>query len=151
MDAFFAKAKHYETQFDRSLSQYKCMRDAEEKLHIPKVFIALGGALILFLVAYFNIAGELFTDLIGWIYPAYASLQSIEISSRSAKRQWLTYWILFGFVQTLEYFSSGLVYWFPSFFVVKTLLVLWLALPQFRGAELVYMKLIHPWMTVKKE
>lgn len=79
MDAFFAKAKHYETQFDRSLSQYKCMRDAEEKLHIPKVFIALGGALILFAVAYFNIAGELFTDLIGWVYPGMKSIRFAQV------------------------------------------------------------------------
>ncbi|KAI7883549.1 hypothetical protein K492DRAFT_223286 [Lichtheimia hyalospora FSU 10163] len=151
MGAFFVKAKHYETQLDRSLAKYKWMRDAEEKLHIPKVFIALGGALILLLIAYFNIAGELFTDLIGWFYPAYASFQSIEISSRSAKRQWLTYWIIFGFVQTLEYFSNGLVYWFPSFYVFKTFLVLWLSLPQFRATELVYVKLIQPWITVKKD
>ncbi|KAI7848750.1 TB2/DP1, HVA22 family-domain-containing protein [Circinella umbellata] len=147
MDAAFAKAKNYETKLDRSLSQYKTLRDAETKTKVPKVYIALGiGSLVFFLI-FFNVAGQLITDLIGWVYPAYESFKAIEATSTNSKKQWLTYWSVFGLLQSLEYFSDALVYWFPFYFVFKTIFVLWLSLPQFHGAEFLYTRILRPNLT----
>ncbi|KAI8147155.1 TB2/DP1, HVA22 family-domain-containing protein [Fennellomyces sp. T-0311] len=144
MDAVFAKAKEYETQLDRSLSQYQTFRDAEAKTKVPKVYVALGGASLIFFLIFFNVAGQLITNLIGWVYPAYESFKAIEASSAGPKKQWLTYWTVFGLVQSVEYFSDALVYWFPFYFLFKTALILWLSLPQFQGAEFLYTKILRP-------
>ena len=74
MDTAFAKAKNYETQLDRSLSQYKTLRDAEAKTKVPKVYIALGVGSLTFFLIFFNVAGQLITNLIGWVYPGIVFL-----------------------------------------------------------------------------
>lgn len=63
---------------------------------------------------------------------AYASFKAIESPGKEDDKQWLTYWTVIGFVQMIEYFSDILLYWFPFYYLFKTLLVLYLALPQFR-------------------
>lgn len=58
--------------------------------------------------------------------------KAIETPSVTDDRQWLTYWSIFGAVKIVEYFLNVLLYWVPYWFVIKTILFLWLALPQFR-------------------
>lgn len=66
------------------------------------------------------------------LHIAYASFKAIESPSPYDDKQWLTYWTVIGFVQLIEYFSDILLYWFPFYYLFKTLFVLYLALPQFR-------------------
>jgi len=63
---------------------------------------------------------------------AYASFKAIETADKADDKQWLTYWTVIGFLQMAEYFSDILLYWFPFYYLFKTLIVLYLALPQFR-------------------
>ena len=63
---------------------------------------------------------------------AYASFKAIETVDKADDKQWLTYWTVIGFLQMAEYFSDVLLYWFPFYYLFKTLIVLYLALPQFR-------------------
>lgn len=65
-------------------------------------------------------------------FVAYASFKAIESPGKEDDKQWLTYWTVIGFVQMIEYFSDILLYWFPFYYLFKTLFVLYLALPQFR-------------------
>lgn len=67
-----------------------------------------------------------------YVYVAYASFKAIESPGKEDDKQWLTYWTVIGFVQMGEYFSDILLYWFPFYYLFKTLFVLYLALPQFR-------------------
>jgi receptor expression-enhancing protein 5/6 len=73
-----------------------------------------------------------FTDVWSYFYLAYASFKAIETPGKADDTQWLTYWTVFGFVQTVEYFADILLYWFPFWYTFKVLFFLWLALPQFR-------------------
>lgn len=63
---------------------------------------------------------------------AYASFKAMETPEENDDKQWLTYWTVFASLQTVEYFSDILLYWFPFYYLCKTLLVLYLVLPQFR-------------------
>lgn len=67
-----------------------------------------------------------------FLFIAYASFKAIESPGKEDDKQWLTYWTVIGFVQMVEYFSDILLYWFPFYYLFKTLVVLYLALPQFR-------------------
>ncbi|KAI8575029.1 hypothetical protein K450DRAFT_263668 [Umbelopsis ramanniana AG] len=144
LETLQVKAKQQLKDLDVELSKYKYFNDIEAKTKVKKTHIALGGAAILFIMVFFNLAGGLITNTIGWLYPAYASFKAIESPGKADDTQWLTYWTVFGFVQTLEYFADVLLYWFPFWYTFKVLFFLWLALPQFRGAEFLYGRFLRP-------
>ncbi|RUP48017.1 TB2/DP1, HVA22 family-domain-containing protein [Jimgerdemannia flammicorona] len=179
LDTLNNKATYYHAQLDKELSKHAWLNDVEAKTKVSKVYIVLGAGSLLFIAIFFNLAGDFLTDLIGWVYPAYASFKAIESTGHDDDRQWyveekssktsvqlfmepeslsnsttvgplspstrrLTYWTVFGFIQIIEFFSDVVLYWFPFYYLFKTLLVLWLALPQFRGAEVVYTRFLRP-------
>lgn len=57
--------------------------------------------------------------------------------------QWLTYWVVYAFLTVFES-AVNAVYWFPFYYTFKFVLVLWMALPQTGGAQLVFRSLIQP-------
>ncbi|KAI9314911.1 TB2/DP1, HVA22 family-domain-containing protein [Dichotomocladium elegans] len=144
MDTISIAIAQYESNLDRSLSQHKFFRDIEARINIRKTYVAIGAVLLFLFLVYFNFAGQLLTGLMGWAYPAYESFKAVEVPGAHVKRQWFTYWSIFGLVQTLEYFSRSIVYWAPAYYVFKTLFLLWLALPQFKGAEMIYLHAVLP-------
>ncbi|KAG2172147.1 hypothetical protein INT44_006616 [Umbelopsis vinacea] len=144
LETLQVKAKQQLKDLDIELSKYKYFNDIEAKTKVKKTHIALGGASILFIMVFFNLAGGLITNTIGWLYPAYASFKAIETPGTADDKQWLTYWTVFGFVQTVEYFADVILYWFPFWYTFKVLFFLWLALPQFRGAEFLYSRFLRP-------
>jgi receptor expression-enhancing protein 5/6 len=64
-----AKARQQKIDLDVELSKYKVFRDLEAQTKINKVYLFLGGLGLLLILIVFNIAGELVTDAIAWIYP----------------------------------------------------------------------------------
>ncbi|GAB5591157.1 hypothetical protein Unana1_06057 [Umbelopsis nana] len=139
-----AKAKQQLKDLDTELSKYKFFNDVEAKTKVQKTHVALGGAAVIFIMVFFNLAGQLITDIVGWLYPAYASFKAIETPGTADDKQWLTYWTVFGFIQTAEYFADFLLYWFPFWYTFKVIFFLWLSLPQFRGAEFLYSRFLRP-------
>ncbi|KAG2200120.1 hypothetical protein INT46_000202 [Mucor plumbeus] len=140
------KVKEVLATLDTQLSQFKYANEFEQKTGVPKSYVALGAGGIAFLMIFFNLAGQLLTNAISWIYPAYASFKAIETVDKADDKQWLTYWTVIGFLQMAEYFSDILLYWFPFYYLFKTLIVLYLALPQFRGAETLYVRFLRPYL-----
>ncbi|KAG0172308.1 ER membrane protein DP1/Yop1 [Apophysomyces sp. BC1034] len=133
-------------RLDSELSQYKYCNEFERRTGVPKSYFVLGVAGLSLIMIFFNLAGQLLTNTISWVYPAYASFKAIESPSPDDDKQWLTYWTVIGFVQMVEYFSDILLFWFPFYYLFKTALVLWLALPQFRGAEIMYARFLRPFL-----
>jgi len=93
--------------------------------------------------------GSLFTkvtsNLIGFVYPAYASFKAIESDDKHDDTQWLTYWVVYAFfnlIESLLDFSIG--GWIPFYFFIKVFIVLWLQLPQFMGALYIYQSFLAP-------
>jgi len=93
--------------------------------------------------------GSLFTkvtcNVVGFVYPAYASFKAIESEGKSDDTQWLTYWVVYAFFNLIEslldFSVSG---WIPFYFFIKIFIVLWLQLPQFMGAMYIYEKFLAP-------
>ncbi|CAO3607122.1 unnamed protein product [Cunninghamella echinulata] len=138
------KVKYYLTKVDCELDQYQYARDAERLTGVRKSYLAAGVAGVFTIMIFFNIAGQLLSHTISWVYPAYASFKAIETPSAEDDKQWLTYWTVVGFVHMIEYFSDILLFWFPFYYLFKTILILWLTLPQFRGAEILYTRFLRP-------
>ncbi|KAI8986593.1 TB2/DP1, HVA22 family-domain-containing protein [Pilobolus umbonatus] len=145
-EAIQSKGKQALTRLDDELSKFKYANEFQRQTGIPKSYAALGVCGVFLVMIFFNLAGQLLTNGISWIYPAYASFKAIESPSKEDDKQWLTYWTVIGFFQMIEYFSDILLHWFPFYYLFKTLLVLYLALPYFRGAETVYSRFLRPYL-----
>ncbi|KAH7152488.1 TB2/DP1, HVA22 family-domain-containing protein [Dactylonectria estremocensis] len=137
------KAQQYLGQLDRELSKYPALNNLEKTAGVPKAYAVIGlGALYFFLII-FNLGGQLLTNLAGFVIPAYYSLGALFSANKEDDTQWLTYWVVFSLFTVVEGFVQ-VVYWFPFYFVFKFIFLLWLSLPAFRGAELVFRSFLAP-------
>ncbi|KAI7888509.1 TB2/DP1, HVA22 family-domain-containing protein [Mucor mucedo] len=123
------------------LEQYQ-VTDQLAKLSKPPVAIGTFLALMVFL----QFGGHILTNVISWAYPAYASFLAIESPSTDDDTQWLIYWTVIGFVRLGIYFLDIFLSWSSVYYTCKTLVILWLVLPQFKGAETVYAYVLRPYL-----
>ncbi|EYB84692.1 hypothetical protein Y032_0311g2129 [Ancylostoma ceylanicum] len=81
----------------------------------------------------------------GTLYPAYRSYKAVRTKDVREYVKWMMYWIVFAiytFVETLaDIFIS---FWFPFYYQLKIVFVIWLLSPWTKGASILYRKWIHP-------
>ncbi|RDW78781.1 putative membrane biogenesis protein (Yop1) [Aspergillus mulundensis] len=143
MASFQDRAQHTIAQLDKELSKYPVLNNLERQTSVPKVYVILGlGGIYTFLV-FFNIAGQLLVNLAGFLLPTYYSLDALFSAGKADDTQWLTYWVVYAFFTVIESAISA-PYWFPFYYIFKFALVLWLALPQTSGAQVVFNSLLQP-------
>jgi len=137
------RAQYHLSQLDKELSKYPYLNQFEQQTSVPKAYVVLGlGALYFFLV-FFNIAGEFLVNTAGFAIPAYYSLEALFTSGKADDTQWLTYWVVYAFLTVIES-AINAVYWFPFYYVFKFIFVIWMALPQTNGAQVVFRSFIQP-------
>ncbi|KAL1867502.1 ER membrane protein DP1/Yop1 [Diaporthe australafricana] len=137
------KVQHYLGQLDKELSKYPTLQNVEKQTGVPKTYGVIGLITLYFFFIVFNLGGQLLTNLAGFAIPGYYSLDALFTSSKSDDTQWLTYWVVFSFFTVLESLLS-VVYWFPFYYTFKFVFLLWLALPTFRGAEIIFRSFLAP-------
>ncbi|KAJ3788132.1 TB2/DP1, HVA22 family-domain-containing protein [Lentinula aff. detonsa] len=139
------KAVYYHDQLDKELTKYPVLLNFEQRTQIPKTYAVLGASLLVVILHMFNPLAAPVSNLVGWALPAYLSFKAVESPSSQDDVQWLTYWVVFGFFNFLESFALRLVlYYVPWYFAFKTLFILWLQLPYFRGAQVTYLTVLKP-------
>jgi len=78
-------------------------------------------------------------------YPAAASFEALESPQENDDKQWLTYWVIYSFVTLVETVAAPVLVWISAVYApAKLLLFCWLVLPQFRGANYLYLNFIRP-------
>jgi receptor expression-enhancing protein 5/6 len=55
---------------------------------VPKVYVVGGTGLVFFIMIFFNLWGDLLTNILGFVYPAYASFKAIESNNKEDDVQW---------------------------------------------------------------
>ncbi|KAK3828354.1 MAG: TB2/DP1, HVA22 family-domain-containing protein [Benniella sp.] len=150
MEAVQVKVRYYNAQLDKELNKYPQLNQLEAVTGVPKTYFVIGAGSFVFVMIFFNFAGKLLSNLLGWVYPAYRSFKALETPEKEDDKQWLTYWTVYGFVAILESFTDVLLYWFPFYFFLKTVFFLWLMVPSFNGAITVYNRLLRPFLLQHK-
>jgi receptor expression-enhancing protein 5/6 len=137
------RVQGYVNQLDRELSKYPILNNLEKTTNVPKAYAVAGFVGFYFLLVVFNLGGQLLTNLAGFVIPGYYSLDALFTNERTDDTQWLTYWVVFAFLTVLENLLN-VVYWFPFYFTFKIVFLLWLSIPTFGGAQIVFRSFITP-------
>ncbi|EMR63545.1 putative protein yop-1 protein [Eutypa lata UCREL1] len=137
------RVQHYVSSLDKELSKYPALNNIEKQTSVPKVYAVLGAGALYFFFIVFNLGGQLLTNLAGFVVPGYYSMQALFSASKVDDTQWLTYWVVFALFTVLESLIS-IVYWFPFYYTFKFVFLLWLSLPAFSGAQLVFRSFLQP-------
>lgn len=124
------------------VEQHVAMIEEKTKVNIEYFVVAAGAILVLMLFTGFQ--ATFVANSIGFLYPAYASILAVESKEKDDDTQWLMYWVVFALFSTVENFASIIVYWIPFFYPLKTSVLLWCMLPQFKGSVVVYENIIQP-------
>jgi len=143
MSTFQDKANYHIGTIDKELSKYPAAANFERQTGVPKVYVFLGLLGLYFFLVFFNIAGEFLVNFAGFIIPGYYSLDALFSTSKTDDTQWLTYWVVYAFLTVLESVINA-VYWFPFYYTFKFVLILWMALPQTGGAQILFRSFIQP-------
>ncbi|GAA5949107.1 hypothetical protein JCM10213_007093 [Rhodosporidiobolus nylandii] len=86
------------------------------------------------------------------LYPSYASYKVLRLPSGSPEQRqglerWAMFWCVMGCVWVWEEWAEWGVGWFPFYYELKTLFILWLALPQIQGSTYLYIHHLSPLLT----
>lgn len=82
--------------------------------------------------------------IFGTLYPAYASYKAVRAKNLKEYVKWMMYWIVFALFTCAETFTDVFLSWFPFYYEVKIVLVMWLLSPATGGSSILYRKFVHP-------
>ena len=87
---------------------------------------------------FFGVGAGVLCSMVGFVYPAFKSFETIETKTKGDVTQWLVYWVVFSFFSLIETFSGFLLYWIPFYYAFKLAFLLWAMLPQTKGSKFLY-------------
>lgn len=118
-----------------------------DNLKIDKAFIVIAIAVTVPVLIYSLYTGGTFViDLIGFVFPMYASIKAIESPAPEDDTQWLTYWLIFAFFKILEGSADYLLQYIPFFLLIKAAFLVWCYYPKTQGAKVIYNSVIKPYL-----
>lgn len=124
------------------------LEQLEKQTGHSKVYFFLAAVLLLFGII-FAIGGiKLFSELLGFLYPAYMSFKALEggKTADGDSTQWMTYWIVFCFLSLIESTFPFIVEHVKFYYAIKCSIIVWLFHPKTNGAEVIYNSAIRPYI-----
>ncbi|KAL6262585.1 hypothetical protein P5V15_005377 [Pogonomyrmex californicus] len=93
----------------------------------------------------YRLVYPIFRLVFGTLYPAYASYKAVRTKNVKEYVKWMMYWIVFALFTCAETFTDVFFsFWFPFYYEIKIILVLWLLSPATKGSSILYRRFVHP-------
>uniref|UniRef100_A0A0K0EIV4 Receptor expression-enhancing protein n=1 Tax=Strongyloides stercoralis TaxID=6248 RepID=A0A0K0EIV4_STRER len=89
-------------------------------------------------------AAQFLCNMIGFAYPCYKSIQAVKTTEKEDDTRWLMYWCVFGWFSCIDFFADSMFGWFPLYYLLKTIFLLYLALPFTDGSIYFYKRFAEP-------
>nr|KAJ3418043.1 ER membrane protein DP1/Yop1 [Polyrhizophydium stewartii] len=127
-----ARVKAIADKIEKLLSKVPQLEELAKSLKVSKLYcmVLTLAAVVWAALVFKNIAASALTDLVGFSYPAYASLKAVD-SGDKAK-------VVFGIFKTLENFHIILLKILPFYFPIKSAFLYWAMSKRTMGASMVY-------------
>lgn len=119
---------------------------AQEKTGVKRGYfmLALSGFFAVYMI--FGYFAELLCNLVGLVYPAYASTRAIESADHHDDTRWLTYWVVYACFTTLDFFADCILRFFPFYWLAKIVFLAYCFLPlNNNGSARIYNCLVRPY------
>ena len=120
-------------------------KSIKDKTGSDGIFVIIFLSLCVLLV-YLGIFESLITSLVGTLYPGFSTIKAIQ--KNKDKKEWLTYWVIFGSFLIFDMFSTIIIKVVPYYFVVKIIFLIWMFIPGSNGCQIVYDFLISKVMKI---
>lgn len=122
------------------------MREFERQTGLPRSYAVIVGGVVYLIAIFVNVGGigELLSNIAGFVVPAYYSLLALLTATTKDDTQLLTYWVVFAFLNVVEFWSKAILYWVPFYWLFKTVFLLYIAVPSTGGAQMVFDSLVKP-------
>ena len=137
--------------FDPIGSQINFINDASKSMGVnpgAPVFFILSLTVIFLTYAY---GWLILITALTILFPALKSIRAIETPDGADDKTWLTYWMVFGCFVVLETFVGFLLEMLPYWDWLRLGFFLWLLVPYFNGAEILYTKVMRPLLSENKD
>eukprot|EP00474_Spongospora_subterranea_P008404 CRZ08862.1 hypothetical protein [Spongospora subterranea] len=131
---------------DASLNKVDLLKKLEKKTTLKPVHVVAAASVAVFLFLLFGFGSSAVGNLVGFVYPLYASFTALKTPSGDDDTFWLTYWVVFSFFGVVESFMDMTLGWVPLFHLAKVTFLVWCFLPQTKGANLIFAGVIDPIM-----
>ena len=119
---------------------------ASKKTGVEKAYLFIGITLLPVFILFFVGAGHFIIDLVGFVYPLYASMKAIETTGKDDDTQWLVYWIIFALFKVVEGVADVLISFIPFYYLGKCAFLVWCYHPNSLGAMIVYQSVLKPYI-----
>ena len=88
---------------------------------------------------------------LGKLYPAYASYKAVKTKNVKEYVKWMMYWIVFALFTSLGTFIDFFFSWFPFYYEIKILFLIWMLSPATNGSSMLYRKFVHPTLVRREQ
>jgi len=131
---------------DKSKPWAQAFEFVEAKTNIPRLYLFFAAAGFCALYLIFGYGAQLLCNIIGVVYPAYVSIHAIETSPKDDDTKWLIYWVTYGIMSIIEYFSGVLTSVIPFYWLLKCAFLVWCMLPMEKnGSFIIYHRIVRPY------
>ncbi|TEB38978.1 hypothetical protein FA13DRAFT_1724933 [Coprinellus micaceus] len=101
---------------------------------------------------FMSFISHLLSAWFAFLLPCFATFKALNHLPHSEPelKRWAMYWSIVGVFVAFEYVAEWVISWFPFYWEVKTLFLLYLSLPQTQGSTYIYQTYVHPFL-IKNE
>ena len=111
----------------------------------PGYVLGAAGAVVLILLVLTK-GYDVICALVTCVYPIIASIRAIESKGEDDDKNWLCFWCIFGFFQTLEMFAGFILNFIPFYSWIRLGFFVFLMHPSTQGAHVLYVKVFQPFL-----
>lgn len=124
-----------QVSFDTIYEDYMKQIETKTKLERKVIYIVFSLSIFSFLIGRLEI---IMTYLVTAIYPGKWTYEDYLANDEDLIKMWGSYWGVFAVFVLLDCFHKYFIFYIPLYFFIRTIALLWMCLPCFKGAIIFY-------------